>query len=1059
MPGHHFLSYSRTEGEAHASRLREALRAATPSFTVWMDCHDARPGQAWDVEIDDAIRTCTSLLFIMTADSVDSRSVCKKEWSRALSFKKPIIPLLFERRLEVPFLLQDRQYIDCTGSFEEAVARLCQHLAWLTSPAGVLHTLKDRLADARRDLRRAADPAERQRAEEDVAALEEQVGEQQRLVDDPKAAARTAQEAIARGMEHDRQARPTVAPATRLRFVNPPPTVAPAYFQGRQTEMGLLAGFLADDAVRLVWVVGRGGVGKTTLVCRTLATPPAGTELLDRARMLEDCGGDGELLRELCQVFQAEVPRCLAEVQGSYRNQDARHLATAAHRLCGMLRPVSPVASELAAELERCAIREQPPWWSTAARPLVEQLETTVGEVLRQVREFLSAGLSILGGVVCLGGNSAHRVSLANFLADLGQLLPAEKVAELGALFKNPQANLETRMRSLLAAPFAGRVALLLDSFEDLIDLETQQISDAEVAGALRAILTLPPHPVKVIVTTRLVARDLALVQPARQARLDLDEGLPSPHAENVLRAMDVDGKLGLKAAPAELLAEARRRTGGYPRALEALFAILSADRGTSLRELLAGDSPLPENVVEALVGEAFDRLDGRSQQVMQALGVYARPVTAAAVDYLLQPYLPGLSSRAVLGRLVNLRLAHKEEDRYGLHPADRAYALGRVPWGQRQDRAAGESPPFTQLALLRRAADYFREVRQPHAAWQGPPELNPYLAELDLRQAAQDHEAVAALLQETTQAAPAPQRPAEATVLVVDDSPMDRLLVGGLLERELAARVVYAGNGVEALAELERGSMDLVVTDLQMPEMDGLELVAEVRRKYPLVPVVLMTGVGTEELALLALQRGAASYVPKRSLTRDLEETVRSALAVAQAARGQQRLLECRTRAEEHFTLDNDPSLIEPLVSHLQNAFTSPQRQDDTAILVGVALHEALFMAMSEGNLELSADLRAQDQSAYDGLVKERRVQPPYRDRKVHVSARQSPDEAVYTIRNEGPGFDPSLLPDPTDPANLAQVSGRGLLLIQTFMDQVTFNASGTEMTLVKRRPREGGV
>ena len=57
-----------------------------------------------------------------------------------------------------------------------------------------------------------------------------------------------------------------------------------------------------------------------------------------------------------------------------------------------------------------------------------------------------------------------------------------------------------------------------------------------------------------------------------------------------------------------------------------------------------------------------------------------------------------------------------------------------------------------------------------------------------------------------------------------------------------------------------------------------------------------------------------------------------------------------------------------------------------------------------------------------------------------------------TYAIRDEGPGFDPSTLPDPTDPANLERVSGRGLLLIHAFMDEVRHNPTGNEITMVKR-------
>src|SRR5262249_40189228 len=74
-------------------------------------------------------------------------SLCKKEWSRALSYKKPVLPLLSARGVEVPLLLQDRQYIDLTQDFDAAVGRLRAHLDWLASPEGVLQTLRDRLAD------------------------------------------------------------------------------------------------------------------------------------------------------------------------------------------------------------------------------------------------------------------------------------------------------------------------------------------------------------------------------------------------------------------------------------------------------------------------------------------------------------------------------------------------------------------------------------------------------------------------------------------------------------------------------------------------------------------------------------------------------------------------------------------------------------------------------------------------------------------------------------------------------------------------------------------------
>jgi CheY-like chemotaxis protein len=289
--------------------------------------------------------------------------------------------------------------------------------------------------------------------------------------------------------------------------------------------------------------------------------------------------------------------------------------------------------------------------------------------------------------------------------------------------------------------------------------------------------------------------------------------------------------------------------------------------------------------------------------------------------------------------------------------------------------------------------------------------------------------------------------------ILVVDDSAVDRRRASKLLEKDNGLTVRTAENGREALDLLQNELPDLVLTDMQMPEIDGLQLVQEIRRRYPAVPVILMTAHGSEELAVRALQTGAASYVPKRNLARDLPETIENVLAVARCGKSQQRLLECLLQTESHFILENDTSLIPALIGHLEGNLTRMRLCDENGLIrVAVALREALVNAIQHGNLEISSRLREEDEKRYYQQVEERRQQEPYQDRRVHILARESHREAVYVIRDEGPGFDPTTLPDPTDPSNLEKVSGRGLLLIRTFMDEVHHNRVGNEITMVKR-------
>jgi DNA-binding response OmpR family regulator len=297
------------------------------------------------------------------------------------------------------------------------------------------------------------------------------------------------------------------------------------------------------------------------------------------------------------------------------------------------------------------------------------------------------------------------------------------------------------------------------------------------------------------------------------------------------------------------------------------------------------------------------------------------------------------------------------------------------------------------------------------------------------------------------------------ALVLVVDDSAADRHLAGEFLAEDSNLELDYAADGAEALAQMERCAPDLVLTDLRMPKIDGLELVATAKSRYPLVPVIIMTSRGSEETAVRALRQGAASYVPKSMLARDLLETVRSVLAVSSRNRAHKRLMGCMTESHYSFVLANDCSLFHPLTTYLQEGISHMGLCGDVDLTrVGVALEEALANAFLHGNLEIDSELRGKDGEEYQALIQRRISQLPYRDRRIYVRAELSPDEAVFVVADEGSGFDYSAVPDPTEPANLEKASGRGILLMRTFMDDLVFNETGNTVTLVKRRNLEPG-
>ena len=291
------------------------------------------------------------------------------------------------------------------------------------------------------------------------------------------------------------------------------------------------------------------------------------------------------------------------------------------------------------------------------------------------------------------------------------------------------------------------------------------------------------------------------------------------------------------------------------------------------------------------------------------------------------------------------------------------------------------------------------------------------------------------------------------ARVLVVEDSRTQAQEIQLLLE-EVPHEVDLAMNGLEALQVMRRTEPDVVLTDLEMPEMNGLELVEAIRKEFPEVPVVLMTAHGSEEIAALALSKGAASYIPKAYLTKDGVPTLERILALTSVNRRHVQAFECLAKSEFHFVVGNDPKLITPIIGYLDDVIKILKLCDATErVRIGVALQEACLNAIYHGNLEVGSEARQEDEMIYHHLIAARRGQVPYQGRRVWIDVNVTPQEITYKVRDEGAGFDPASLPDPSLPENLEKIGGRGLLLIRMFMDGVQYNAKGTEITMVKRR------
>jgi anti-sigma regulatory factor (Ser/Thr protein kinase) len=153
-------------------------------------------------------------------------------------------------------------------------------------------------------------------------------------------------------------------------------------------------------------------------------------------------------------------------------------------------------------------------------------------------------------------------------------------------------------------------------------------------------------------------------------------------------------------------------------------------------------------------------------------------------------------------------------------------------------------------------------------------------------------------------------------------------------------------------------------------------------------------------------------------------------------------------------FEIPNDHAQTGELVERVNEELQRARFGDQSEIShITLALREALSNAIDHGNLELDSTLRDVNDPGYRELGDHRSRQQPYCDRRVYLTVALTPESLTLTVRDEGPGFDPAAIPDPSELPHRNNAHGRGLMLIRSYMDHVTHDATGNTVTMVRNR------
>jgi FixJ family two-component response regulator len=294
--------------------------------------------------------------------------------------------------------------------------------------------------------------------------------------------------------------------------------------------------------------------------------------------------------------------------------------------------------------------------------------------------------------------------------------------------------------------------------------------------------------------------------------------------------------------------------------------------------------------------------------------------------------------------------------------------------------------------------------------------------------------------------------------ILILDDQVETCNYLQTLLQAHTQCQITVLSEVEVALKRIRKSNFCVVLTDFNMSkDPEGIELIQRIKKAKPKILVVLLTDTTDINIILQALRGGAYNFIRKPLNAYEILEVMEKVLAQSVAKRYEQRVLSFLEKEIRSFTLSNDVDLLNLLIQELNQDLVNIGICSESQLPnLALVLTEALANAIEHGNLELSSDLKKNGlgrDSEFAKLKALRLKESFYSQRKVYLRMELTQNEVRYYIRDEGKGFDYRNLPDPTQPDNLFKLYGRGLMLIRAIMDEVYFNVSGNEITLVKRR------
>jgi len=258
--------------------------------------------------------------------------------------------------------------------------------------------------------------------------------------------------------------------------------------------------------------------------------------------------------------------------------------------------------------------------------------------------------------------------------------------------------------------------------------------------------------------------------------------------------------------------------------------------------------------------------------------------------------------------------------------------------------------------------------------------------------------------------------------ILIIDDEEKIRSVLSKIVD-QLDLIPLTARDGLEALNLLQSEKIDLIITDLMMPQMDGLTFIVKSREINPRIPIAVISGYGDVKNATLALTRGAFNFITKPFTIKEVENIIRKGLRLRELSLGTDKLLQ-NVKNRTEITIPSYPHLLPSAIFYI--------------------IKECQWRGIDNENLLNNISV-CTDEILTNALVHGNGGDPK---KNISITLNCDAEKFTLTVKDEGKGFDVKNFSQQLKENHLDIPSKRGLFIVEYLMDEVSFNAKGNQIT-----------